>query len=115
MMEDQAAEMAMMVFQIAMFSGVVKLAMDNIKAVVQSEGYWDDVMLGGCVVIAFLFDVQFLQIILGSDPVFSIGNYLDNIVSGGVIAGGAGGFAKVVRDATKRKNALFEKKLNGGS
>ena len=37
-MEDQVAEMAMMVFQIAMFSGVVKLAMDNIKAVVQSEG-----------------------------------------------------------------------------
>ena len=27
-MEDQVAEMAMMVFQIAMFSGVVKLAME---------------------------------------------------------------------------------------
>mgnify|MGYP003150961618 FL=1 len=97
-MEIQIEAMALLVFQIGLLSGVVKLALNNIQKALDVPGYWHEGTIAGCIVLSFLFDVQVLGTILKSSQ-FTIGAYVDYIVSGATISGGAGAFAKIIRKA----------------
>ena len=114
-METTAAErLALLVFQFALLSGILKLAVDNVKAARINPSWWPEVTLVIGVVVCIVFDFRMIQTIVQTMPrsLFGMldGGYADNVFTGLALAGGAGGIADILRDAAKQKKIITEAK-----
>ena len=110
--------LGLVVFQVGLLSGIIKLAIDNVKAAIENPSHWPEVTLGVAVVSCFAFEYGVLQIVMQKGPVNLFGLiptlWLDFVITGLAIAGGAGKFADMLKKATQKKQELHELKVKNG-
>tara|TARA_Y100000310_G_C20634492_1_gene790454 strand:- start:1421 stop:1780 length:360 start_codon:yes stop_codon:yes gene_type:complete len=116
--ENITQQLTLLVFQIALLSGVVKLAMDNVRAAIKNPSRWPEITLAVSVILCFAFQYGILSVIMQGPPQDLFGfiptGWMDFVVTGLAIAGGAGRFADMLKEAARKKNEIHQVKVKNG-
>lgn len=109
--------LGLVIFQLGLLSAVVKLAIDNIKAIIdgfQDGKYWPVVGLVALLVLAVAYEWDIVNIIMNAKVPkailgLNVAPFLGILLTAMAAAGGAG----KLKDALKKAGERRDKKANG--